>query len=157
MARLPPPERDGYHHVDVKVNGEWDGILVVDSSGICTGVYVGRRTEEWPLPFEAAEIQDLRPACLRNRLLAQIPFDLWDGALLTVFIVSPIFLVLAHNLLPALALPAVIGSALAIYLMYQAPGFPFIRLPAAMLALTEIIIGARQLLAWIIVLLTQGA
>ena len=130
---------------------------MVDSSGICSGVYVGRRIEEWPLPFEAADIQDLRPACLRNRLLAQIPFDLWDFALLTVFIASPMFLVLAHNLLPALALLSVMGSAIAIYLMYQAPGFPFIRLLAATLGLAEIIIGAILLIPWINMLLTQGA
>lgn len=150
VARLPPPSQDGFHYVDVKVREKWDGSLVVDTRGSCTGVYVGRRTEELPLPFDASDIEDVRPACLINRVLGSLPFDLWDGALVIVFVVSPVVLLLANLMLPALGLLSILGCAAAICLMYQTDGFPLIRLPAALLGLVQMLAGTILVIRWIL-------
>ena len=150
VARLPPPSANGLHYVDVRVQGRWDGALVVDAAGSCIGVYVGRGAEELQLPFDADEIEDVRPASLLNRVLGSLPFDLWDGALVMVFVVSPGVLLLAHLWLPGLALLSVLGCGATILLMYQGPGFPLIRLPAALLGLAQILVGARLFFGWIL-------
>jgi hypothetical protein len=147
-ARLPPPAPDGRCYIDVKVGGAWDGILVVDPQGVCSGIYVRRRIEEWPLPFDASQIEDVRPACPWNRVLAQIPFDLFTGSLVTVIIVSPALLVLSVLLFPPLAVVSVVACTLAIYFMYQASGFPFIRLPVAILGVGQVIVGVMLLARW---------
>ncbi len=153
--RLPPSARDGFHYVDVRVNGKWDGILVVDDGGLCVGVYVSRRTQEYPLPFDASQIEDVRSASLHNRLLASVPFDLWDAALLTILVGSPIALVLAHLVLPPLGLLSILGCAGAIYVMYQSRGFPFIRPFAALFGIAQIVIGASVVWRWMVGLLTS--
>ena len=132
------------------MRGKWDGILVVDTRGSCTGVHVGRRTEEVPLPFDASDIEDVRPGSLINRVLGSLPFDLWDVALLTVFVASPVVLLLAHLMVPALGLLSILGCAAAICLMYQTGGFPLIRLPAALLGLAQMLEGARLVIRWIL-------
>ena len=170
---LPPPAPDGFHYVDVRVSGRWDGILVVDDGGLCVGVYEGRRTQENPLPFDASQIEDVRSASLHNRLLASVPFDLWDAALLTIFVGSPIALVLAYLALfvtvfgspiavilalivvPLLSLLSILGCAGAIHLMYLPPGFFFIRLLAALFGIFQIVAGAIVLWLWMLRLFTS--
>lgn len=149
IVRLPPAGIDGILHIDVKTAGEWGGILVVDAEGNCIGVYVRRRVVEYPLPFEASEIEDVRAACWRHRLLAQIPFDPFTAALLTVFVVSPVLLLTAYFALPPLSVVSTVSCIGAIYVMYQAPGFPAIRLPTALAALTQAILGVLLLVRWL--------
>ncbi len=139
----------------MRVSGKWDGILVVDNGGLCVGVYVGRRTQEYPLPFDGSQIEDVRSASLRNRLLASVPFDLWDAALLTILVGSPVALVLAHLVLPPLGLLSILGCAGAISVMYQSPGFPFIRPFAALFGIVQIVIGAIVAWRWVVGLLTS--
>ena len=147
--RLPSPSRDGNHYLDVRVGRKWDGILVVDAAGLCIGIYVRNRVEEHPLPFAAEEIEDVRRASLGNRLLALLPVDLWDAALLTILVVSPIALFLGYLVSPLFALVSVFACVWAIHIMYQSPGFPFIRLPVANLGLMQIVSGGWLLLRWL--------
>jgi hypothetical protein len=146
IARLPSPGADGRSYIDVKVRGAWDGILVVDAYGSCVGIHVRRRVEEFPLPFEPSEIEDVRSPCGRNRARAQFPFSFWSASLVTVLIVSPVLLVASRTLLAPLAGLSAAASLLAIYLMYQSPGFPLIRPFAALVGLGEAIVGA----AWFV-------
>jgi len=148
IARLPPPARDGWRYIDVKVRGAWDGILVVDPGGACVGIHVRRRVEEFPLPFEPSQIEDVRPASMRNRILAQLPFGLFEASLLTVFIVSPALLVLSRTVLPPLSGASAVACLLAIYGMYQEPGFIFIRPLASLLSLAQAIVGAVWFVSW---------
>src|SRR4051794_38447887 len=103
QQRLPSAASDGNRYIDVLVAGKWDGVLVIDSSGMCVGIYIRRHIEPYPLPFDAAAIQDIRPVSLWNRCLASLPLDLWDAAVLTIVIISPVVLVLAWLLAPLLA------------------------------------------------------
>jgi hypothetical protein len=140
--RLPPPASDGNRYIDVLVAGKWDGILVIDGAGMCVGIYIRRHTEPYPLPFDAAAIQDIRPSSLWNRCLASLPLDLWDAAVLTIVVVSPVALVFAWLLAPLLAVVPLLACAVSIYIMYLAPGFPFIRLPVAVIGLCQMIVAA---------------
>lgn len=149
IHRLPEPGPNGLRDIDVKVAGTWDGILVVNSDGDCIGVRVRRRVEEWPLRFKPSQIEEVRPACLWNRLLALVPFDLYDASLATVFIGSPVLLVLSKFIAPPLSAVAVVACLLSIYFMYQVSGFPFIRPLAAMVGLSQAAIGTAWFLRWI--------
>lgn len=146
QQRLPAPSRDGNHYLDVRVAGMWDGILVVNDAGRCIGIYHRRRVEEYPLFFAAAQIEDIREASLLNRFLAALPFHLWDGAVLTIVVFSPIALLLAFFVSPLFAMFSVVACAGAIFVMYLAPGFPFIRFPVAVLGLAQIVSGGVLLL-----------
>jgi len=148
VGRLPRPATDGLRYIDVKVRGAWDGILVVNSDGCCVGIHVRRRVEEFPLPFEPSQIEDVRAACMWNRVLAQLPFDLYDASLVTVLIVSPALLVLSRTLLPPLSGVSTVACLFAIYFMYQSPGFPFIRPLVAVAGLAQAIMGAAWFLRW---------
>ena len=143
---LPSPTPDGNRYVDVLVESKWDGILVVDRAGMCVGIYIRRQVEPYPLPFDAAAIEDVRPASLWNRCLASIPVNLWNAAVLTILLASPGVLVLASLLAPPLAVISLLACALSIRIMYLAPEFPFIRLPVAVLCLCQIITGMGFLL-----------
>jgi hypothetical protein len=148
-GRLPAPGSDGLRDIDVKVRGAWDGILVVDSEGHCVGIRVRRRVEEWPLPFDPAQIEDVRPACLWNRVLAQVPFDLYGASLVTALIGSPVLLVLSKMVFPPLSLVAAVACVLSIYFMYQVHGFPFIRPLAALAGLAQAVVGIAWFVRWV--------
>jgi len=139
--RLPAPLRDGNHYVDVLVAGTWHGILVVNAAGLCIGVSVRRRIEESPLSFAADQIEDVRRASALNRLLAALPMDLWDGAVLTIVVLSPMALLMSFLISPLFATFSVAACGASIFLMYLAPGFPLIRLPVAVLGLGQILSG----------------
>ncbi|MCE9635569.1 MAG: hypothetical protein K8T90_07685 [Planctomycetes bacterium] len=147
--RLPAPRTDGLRDIDVKVHGAWDGILVVDAERRCIGIRVRRRVEAWPLPFDPAQIEDVRPACLWNRVLAQIPFDLYDASLVTVLIASPVLLVLSKMVFSPLSLAAAVACVLSIYFMYQVHGSPFIRLLAALAGLAQAVVGIAWFVRWV--------
>lgn len=157
ISRLPRAGADGLSYIDVKVDGKWDGILVVDPEGNCRGVHVRRQVEEFPLDFESSQIEDVRAACLWNRLLAQIPLDFFDAALLLVFVVSPVVLLMSLFLLPPLSLVSTTVCLLAIFVMYKTPGFIFIRLPAALFALAQAISGIVLFATWLIKLTDPSA
>jgi hypothetical protein len=142
QQRLPSPTRDGNRYIDVLVADRWDGILAVDRAGMCVGIYIRRHIEPYPLPFDVAAIQDVRPASLWNRFVASLPFDLWDAAVLTILVVSPVTLVLAWLLTPMLAVASMLACAASIHIMYLARGFPFIRFPVAVFGFCQIIIAA---------------
>ena len=148
IRRLPAPAIDGLRNIDVKVRGTWDGILVVNAEGSCIGIRVRRRVEEFPLPFEPSHIEDVRSACLWNRALAQVPFDLYDASLVTVLIVSPALLVLSRIVLPPLSLVAAAACLLSAYFMYQSSGFPFIRPLAALAGLAQAVVGIAWFVRW---------
>ena len=148
-SRLPAPGADGLRDVDVKVRGAWDGILVVNSEGCCIGIRVRRRVDEFPLPFDPSQIEDVRPACLWNRALAQVPFDLYDASLVTVLIGSPVLLVLSKLVFAPLSLVAVAACLISIYFMYQVHGFPFIRPLAALAGLAQAVVGTAWFVRWL--------
>lgn len=129
--------------------GAWDGILVVNSAGSCIGIRVRRRVEEFPLPFEPSQIEDVRPACLWNRALARIPFDLYDASLVTILIVSPALLVLSRTVFPPSSLVAAAACLLSIYFMYQSAGFPFIRPLVACVGLAQALVGITWFVRWV--------
>ncbi len=141
LEKLPPASRDENHYLDVRVGGKWDGVVVANSKGMCIGVYIHRRIEQHPLPFAGGDIEDVRKASLCNRILAAIPFDLWDVAVLTIVVVSPMALMLAWLLWLPFALISILACAVAIRIMYLVPGFPFIRLPIAILGMGQIVYG----------------
>jgi hypothetical protein len=142
LSKLPAKSRDGHHYLDVCVAGKWCGILVVNGDGLCLGIYMGRTIEEWSLPFEADEIQDIRRASLWNRFLANIPFDHYSAAVLAIVLISPAALLLALLVSPWIAIVSVLICPLAVYIMYLAPGWPLTRLPAAMLGLIQLVWGS---------------
>jgi hypothetical protein len=148
LDRLPAPGANGLRNIDVRVRGNWEGILVVNSEGSCIGIRVRRRVEEYPLPFEPSDIEDVRPACRWNLILAAVPFDLYDASVFTAFIGSPALLVLSRFVLQPLSAVAVVACLLSIYFMYQSPGFPFIRPLAAMFALAQAVLGTGWFLQW---------
>jgi len=133
------------HYVDVCVRGEWDGILVIDENGMCVGVYVFRQIEQWPLPFEPSEIEAVRCASLRNRLLAALPFDLYTAAVANILVLSPMALG-AALWMPSLAVLPILSCAGAIWAMYSVRAFIFTRLPIAMCGLCQIIGGSILLI-----------
>lgn len=148
IPMLPKPAKDGNHYVDVRFRDHWDGILVINAQGMVLGIHIRRGIVEYPLPFKPSEIQGVRPASLCNRLLAAIPFDLWSASLVSLFLVSPILLVLGfavHFVFFLCVIPLCVG---AILLMYQSGGFPFIRFPAALLGLTQVLFAIVGLLKW---------
>ena len=147
--RLPPARADGLHYVDVCVRGNWDGILVVNADGECAGVYVRRSVIEYPLAFDGEEIEDVRGACLTNRLLASIPFELLDASVVVVLFVSPVALALAMFVHPAFASVTIIVCPLGIAGMYQVRGFPLIRLPAALFGIGQTALAVLELVRWI--------
>ena len=101
VARLPPSGQDGLRHVDVKFQGHWDGILVIDKNNNCIGVYASREIKQAPLPFKADDITDVRTASLLNRMMAAVPETiLWSFPYLYVVIVGPILLVSSATLGP---------------------------------------------------------
>ena len=59
-SEVPPASKDGHFYLDVRIKNRWDGVLVVNREGMCIGIYVQRRIEEYPLPFEAGDIEDVR-------------------------------------------------------------------------------------------------
>jgi hypothetical protein len=70
---LPKLRSDGTVYLDVKFRDKWDGVLVVNADRRCVGVRLGGQVSQEFLPFRPEEIQDFRPACAWNRILAEIP------------------------------------------------------------------------------------
>ena len=148
IARLPHPGADGLSYIDVKVSDTWDGILVVNAEGNCIGIHLRRRVEEYPLPFEVSQIQDVRPACFRHRVLAQVPFDSFEASLLTVFAVSPVLLVLSRFVFAPLSAVSAVACLIAIYSLYRLPGFWVFRPLAALVGLAQAVLGASWFAHW---------
>ncbi len=73
---LPRLRRDGTAYLDVRVRGKWDGILVVNEHREVVGIRFDRKTYRENLPFDPEDIEDIRSACLWNRLLVELPRDL---------------------------------------------------------------------------------
>jgi hypothetical protein len=146
LTRLPSSSKDGRYYLDVRVKNRWDGILVVDHDGMCIGVYVRRRIEEYPLPFAAGDIEEIRRASLYNRALAAMPFDLYEAGLIGIMVVSPIMFVLGCFVSAFFFAAVVLACAAAIHLMYLSAGFPFTRLPVALVGIAEILFAVGRLL-----------
>lgn len=146
IAKLPTPTKDNRHYLDVRVAGVWDGVLVFDGDGMCIGVYLGRQVRPLDLTFSLTEIEDIRPASRWNLTLASFPFDLWDTALLTILVVSPIALLLGWLVWSPLALVSIFACSFSIYILYLAPGFPLIRLPVALIGVLQIVLAVNVLL-----------
>ena len=73
---LPRLRPDGTAYLDVRVRGKWEGILVVNEHREGVGIRFDRKTFQEALPFDPDDIEDIRQACLWNRLLAELPRDL---------------------------------------------------------------------------------
>lgn len=106
-AKLPKPARGGSAYIDVKVNGAWEGILVIDDRRLCVGIRCDRQTVEYPLDFSPTDIKDIRPASLWNRTLAFLPSWLVLAYPYACFIILPLLILLDVKYAPA-------GSTLAI-------------------------------------------
>lgn len=136
-ARIPAPSRDGNAYVDARIGGRWNGILVIDSDQRCIGVYVHGSIIEWPLHFQSNEIEDLRPASIWNRLLANLPVGVtpYNLSVVTVWIICPILLIFGLTthllLLPLVALIVIICHIG----LYSVRGFPFTRFPTSVAGL----------------------
>jgi hypothetical protein len=146
LSRLPPTSKDGRYYLDVRVKSRWDGILVIDRDGLCIGVYVRGRIEEYPLPFEAGDIEDVRRASLHNRILAVMPFDLYSAAVIVIMVFSPLMFLLGYFVSAFFFVAVVLACAFAIHVMYLMAGFPFTRLPVALLGISEILFAVGKLL-----------
>lgn len=146
LSHLPPASKDGHYYLDVRAKNRWDGILVVNRDGMCIGIYVQRRIEEYPLPFEAGDIEDVRRTSLHNRLLAAFPFDAYSSALIAIMVLSPLMLLLGFFLSAVFYVAVILACVIAIHVMYLGGGFPFTRFPVAMIGIGEIILAAGRLL-----------
>lgn len=149
IPRLPPPASDGYRYVDVKIGAHWEGILVIADGGMCIGIYVRRRIEQYPLPFQSDQIEDVRTASFCNRILASFPFEPWDAGLLTIGVFSPVALLIARFLAPPVAMLAAIACAASIWVLYSYRGFMVFRPLAALFGLVEILWALGILLRWV--------
>ncbi|MEX0939681.1 MAG: hypothetical protein WDZ59_17585 [Pirellulales bacterium] len=132
--------------MDVRVAGKWDGILVVDTAGMCVGVYFCRRVGECFLGFSADQIEDIRRASLLNRFLAGLPFDLYRAGVFTILVISPIALLLGVFFSPFFATFSMVACAAAIYLMSVVGGFILMRLPVVLFGLGQIVSAGILLL-----------
>jgi hypothetical protein len=146
LQHLPAPSRDGNHYLDVCVAGRWDGVIVVDRNGLCIGIYIRGRIEEYPLWFTAGDIKAVRKASILNHTLAHSPFDLYNLAVLAIVVFSPLAFSLSLFVSPFFALLSVLACIMAIYIMYLTPAFPFTRLPVALCGLCQIILGCSLLI-----------
>ncbi|MES2570226.1 MAG: hypothetical protein V4710_09260 [Verrucomicrobiota bacterium] len=131
---LPPARTDGLILADVKVRGQWDGILVIDDRFRCIGVYVGRQVINWTLPFSTSEIEDYRKACLWNRFLAFMP-PILLSPYAAVWIGSPILIALGHFVSAWFLLTVPLLAVISIARMFSEGGFPLIRMPSVMAAI----------------------
>ena len=136
-TRIPAPNRDGNTYVDALVGGRWSGILAIDSAQRCIGVYVRGSVVEWHLHFQSNEIQDLRPASIWNRLLANLPAGItpYNLSVVTIWTVCPILLIFGITthlwLLPIVAVTVIICHLG----LYSVRGFPFTRFPTSVAGL----------------------
>jgi hypothetical protein len=147
VDRLPPPTgAGGLRLVDVHFRGRWDGVLAVDSSAQCVGVYVQRRVDSTCLlPFTSDEIDDVRAASVWNRAIASYPFDLWITATFAILVIAPSLLFATRFVGWRAALGAIVVSTFSVRTLYEYSGFIFMRLPLAMTGLAWIIVGGMRL------------
>ena len=148
IDRLPRPARDGRTYVDVRFRGTWEGILVIEDRRRCVGVYVGRRIVEAPLPFTVDELEDVRGASVAHRLLAQLPagLDPFVVGALVLLVLGPASLGAGASLSAPLALATVPVAVAGTWLLYQARGFPLLRLPLALVGVGLAALGVRLFL-----------
>ncbi|NLS95269.1 MAG: hypothetical protein GXX96_24235 [Planctomycetaceae bacterium] len=149
IPELPEPAKDGNYYVDIRVRDRWDGILVVNAQGMVIGVQVCRGIAEYPLPFAPVDIQGVRPASVCNRFLASIPLNLFSASLISLFLISPVLLVLGFAVHALFFIGVILLCTGAILLMYQSAGFPWIRLPAALLGIYQVLFAIIGLLKWL--------
>lgn len=137
IGRLQRRSRDGNVYADVKFRGSWDGILVIDRSHRCIGVYAGRRVVEVPLPFHEDEMEDFRSPSLGNRVLSQLPLGLdpYTAGSRGIVFLGPASFAAGALVSAWIALITVPVAFVGVWLMYQVRGFPFLRLPLAMLGI----------------------
>lgn len=100
------------------MNGSWDRILVSKPDGFCVDIRVRGRVREYELPFDESQIENVRPACLSNRILSAVAFGVYEGSLSGVMIVSPVLLILAHFVWRPLSVVAVVICVASICGMY---------------------------------------
>ena len=93
---LPRLRRDGTAYLDVRVRGEWEGILVVNEHREAVGIRCGRKTLQEDLPFDPEDIEDIRPACLWNRLFAELPMALVFGYPYACLLLLPLLIFAGH-------------------------------------------------------------
>jgi hypothetical protein len=103
-------------YLDVRIRGEWEGILVVNENREAVGIRCGRKTFEEDLPFNPEDIEDIRPACLWNRLLVELPMAFVFGYPYACLLLLP-FLIVAGPFVgwgaPAAAIAAgIIGQVI---------------------------------------------
>ncbi len=139
------PAKDGLRYLDVKIGDRWDGILVVDVEDRCIGIYEGRKVRSWPLPFEPDQIQAVRPACGKNRLLASVP-QTWFmlGPYLFILVLGPPCLILGKTAHPSFAI-AVGSVPVAIA---GRSGFCLTGLPLLIASLVQTVAALVALLRW---------
>lgn len=149
IGRLPRRSRDGNVYADVRFRGSWDGILVVDRSHRCIGVYAGRRIVEVPLPFGADEMEDLRSPSLGHRVLSQLPpgVDPYTAGSLGIVFLGPASLAAGALVSAWIALITVPVAFVGVWLMYQVRGCLFLRLPLAMLGIACAVSGVTLFLS----------
>ncbi len=139
---LPEPRRDGLILADIRVDGRWDGILVIDDNHRCIGVCVGRKVIGWSLAFAPADIEAYRKPCAWNQFLAFMPPRLLSPYPV-VWFVCPALIALGHLVSHWLLLAVPVLAFICIIRMYSEGGFPLKRMPSAILgiALTMLAIG----------------
>ena len=127
---LPPARGDGLILADIKVEGHWDGILVIDGHR-CIGVYVGRKVIHWDISFDPNDIEDYRAASIWNRFLAFLP-PLLLSPYPIVWIICPILMAIGYFVSYWVLIVVPFLTVISILRMYSGKGFPLIRLPSAL-------------------------
>lgn len=166
LKNAPAPDRNGQRLIDVKYfdkgsdNTRWDGVLVINNNDECIGIKLDGKIQEYSLPFEPAEIIEIRPSIFRNRVISSIPHftDVYTGApYLFILIIAPIFLGLSMLLNPFWSLGAILFAFLG-----TIPIFLHIRqlfcitgCPILTLALAEIALASSFIATYIIKLMSN--
>ena len=148
IQKLGPLPNCGYWKLDVLVAGKWDGILVVDTTYRCIGAFAWNRVEPENLPFSVDNIEDVRPACLWNLVLAKYTALICAVfPLATVLFVVPVLLWIATRASVWPSLVAVILSSSSLVAMVKAGWgrLCFSGVPLIVLASGECLAGAVNL------------
>lgn len=128
---LPAPGRNGLILADIRVDGHWDGILVIDGNHRCVGIYIGWKVIDWTLPFAPTDIEAYRKASVTNRILSFVPSELL-GPYGWVWFGCPALILLSAFVSYWLLLTVPVLAVICIRLMYSQGGFPLIRPISAM-------------------------
>jgi len=150
VDKVPPASMGEVSYIDVQVDGRWDGVLAVNQSGECIGVFIGRKIHTYPVPFDPKDIRAVRAASQWNMFLATLPgflFSFHDLSMLLAFVICPMLLALGVLLSTGFWVAAIVLAIMSWLMMSSVRGFILMRLPTYCAALCSILLACAGLLS----------